>query len=105
MTKLEQRDLAAKAHITIDQVGRLERGENVGLWYVAAIVAALTPLVLPEAALVAALAIDGKDIIGAGVLRERLNRESKVPHPRSRDGGGELGEPLAPAKPRRRNSG
>jgi len=41
ITGLQQTELAAKAGVSLDQVRRLEQGENVGLWYLAAIPSAL----------------------------------------------------------------
>lgn len=40
-TGLKQRELGEKAGVPFDQVRRLEQGENVGLWYIAAILSAL----------------------------------------------------------------
>jgi transcriptional regulator with XRE-family HTH domain len=40
-TKLRQHELAANAGVSLDQVRRLEQGENVGLWYLEAILSTL----------------------------------------------------------------
>jgi transcriptional regulator with XRE-family HTH domain len=75
---LDQRELARRVGVSVDQVGRIERGENVGLWYVAAVVAVLYPLNPVEAAehsLVPALSVDGKEIIRASVLTRAREAE------------------------------
>lgn len=93
---LDQDGLADAAKISTDQVGRLERGENIGLWYVAAVMSVLYPVTkhLPDAALSSALAMDGTRIIEAGVLKDRL--KSKAPS-------GE--QPVPTATQRRRKTG
>jgi transcriptional regulator with XRE-family HTH domain len=72
---LEQQELAELAGISIDQVSRLERGANVGIWYVASILSALDEkygIVADEHALMTGLLSDGAAIRWTKVLSERL---------------------------------
>lgn len=77
---LEQSQLAESAGISTDQISRLERGENVGSWYVAAVLATLNERrrLSEEHGLITSLVRDGSDIRKSDVLRERLNRKARV---------------------------
>ena len=90
-TKLRQRELAANAGVSLDQVRRLEQGENVGLWYLEAVLNTLaeTPArsgygppsdrLLSHPAL-SLLVQDGAAVRDSGVLvkRRREKPEEKV---------------------------
>jgi hypothetical protein len=69
--------LAEKAGISLDQVARLERGENLGIWYVAAVVSALDPNHDAATGLMAALKMDGRAVIAAGELKRRIKDKSE----------------------------
>ena len=69
--KLERDEVARRAGISEDQVARAERGENVGMWYVGAILAVLQPTERAAAGLLHALKMDGDTVIKSGELAER----------------------------------
>lgn len=80
--RLEQQDLANKAGVSIDQVSRLERGENVGVWYVGAVLSALNEmksLAGDEHGLIASLTHDGAGVRQSKVLQERLRDTTPPP--------------------------
>lgn len=101
---IEQSELAEKAGISEDQVSRLERGENVGLWYLSVAVSALEEVLAHDERkhpLVWALAVDGSEISSVGELKKRFRgrRKTKVA------GKAKVGEVNAPINPRRQGRG